>query len=362
MSNLQPALPTFVGRARLTASAALMAGLVLAGCAEQPDTNAAPTSMSAAAPLPRPDRARVDQAALRRDRVARTKAANDAALAASATPASVNMRNYLVNVEEALIQRGKLRTDDGSSVGPITVERLVEDFIQTALRDEYSRQGGKLVQGNTPAPLRRWESPVRMQIEYGASVNPLQRSKDRNAVAGFAAKLKAATGHSVALTDGPGNFYVLILSEDERRAFGPRLAALVPGIPPSDIAALTDLAPQNYCTVFAYSRGNGPTYVQAVALVRSELPARMRLSCFHEELAQGMGLANDSPAARPSIFNDDEEFALLTRHDELLLRMLYDPRLRPGMTEGEARPILTEIATELLSAQTLVAANTPGGV
>ena len=60
-----------------------------------------------------------------------------------------------------------------------------------------------------------------------------------------------------------------------------------------------------------------------------------------------MGLANDSPAARPSVFNDDEEFALLTRHDELLLRMLYDPRLRPGMTEAEARPIITDIATEL---------------
>ena len=44
-----------------------------------------------------------------------------------------------------------------------------------------------------------------------------------------------------------------------------------------------------------------------------------------------MGLANDSPDARPSVFNDDEEFAFLTRHDELLLKMLYDPRLRPGM-------------------------------
>jgi hypothetical protein len=74
----------------------------------------------------------------------------------------------------------------------------------------------------------------------------------------------------------------------------------------------------------------------------------MRLSCIHEELAQGMGLANDSPQARPSIFNDDEEFALLTRHDELLLRMLYDPRLSPGMTPAEAAPIARQIAAELM--------------
>ena len=85
-----------------------------------------------------------------------------------------------------------------------------------------------------------------------------------------------------------------------------------------------------------------------MAVIRSELPQRMFQSCVHEELAQGMGLANDSPRARPSIFNDDEEFAYLTRHDELLLRILYDPRLVPGMTEAEARPVVQTIATELL--------------
>ena len=63
---------------------------------------------------------------------------------------------------------------------------------------------------------------------------------------------------------------------------------------------------------------------------------------------QGLGLANDSPQARPSIFNDDEEFGLLTRHDELLLRILYDSRLSPGMTEEEARPVVEIIAAELL--------------
>jgi hypothetical protein len=73
----------------------------------------------------------------------------------------------------------------------------------------------------------------------------------------------------------------------------------------------------------------------------------MRLSCVHEELAQGLGLSNDSPLARPSIFNDDEEFATLTSHDELLLKMLYDPRLKSGMSLPEARPTIKQIAAEL---------------
>jgi hypothetical protein len=73
------------------------------------------------------------------------------------------------------------------------------------------------------------------------------------------------------------------------------------------------------------------------------------MACIHEELAQGLGLANDDPQARPSIFNDDEEFALLTGHDELLLQMLYDPRLRTGMTAAEAAPVVREIAAEVMA-------------
>lgn len=63
---------------------------------------------------------------------------------------------------------------------------------------------------------------------------------------------------------------------------------------------------------------------------------------------RGLGLGNDSPQARPSIFNDDDEFALLTTHDEMLLKLLYDPRVKPGMDADEVRPIVAARAAELL--------------
>ena len=61
-----------------------------------------------------------------------------------------------------------------------------------------------------------------------------------------------------------------------------------------------------------------------------------------------MGLANDSPHARPSIFNDDDEFATLTRQDELFLKMLYHPKLQPGMTIETAAPIVRKLAEALV--------------
>ena len=82
------------------------------------------------------------------------------------------------------------------------------------------------------------------------------------------------------------------------------------------------------------------------AVIRAELPPLLRLSCIHEEMAQGLGLANDS-TARPSIFNDDDEFARLTGMDEKMLLMLYDIRLKPGMDEETAMPIVNELARSL---------------
>ena len=326
----------------LLASGALV---LLTACAKDPT----PEAVTSDRPDPRPAIERSDQptqAELRKARAERNRAAN--AVQTSASAASQTQIDYYGAMQRRLIAQGKLRRDRVPQDAPITAETLTRDFIAIALRDEYSRNGDGLVSQSRSAPLRRWDQPVRVQLEFGASTEIAARPAWRSEVAGFANRLSSATRHPVTMTADRGNFPVLILSEDERRAIGPRLAELVPGIPARDIAILADLPPAISCTVFAYAKGNASEYAHAVAIIRAELPPLLRTSCIHEEIAQGMGLANDSPAARPSIFNDDEEFALLTRHDELLLQILYDRRLRPGMTEAQAAPIVRQIASELL--------------
>ncbi|WP_207102035.1 DUF2927 domain-containing protein [Paracoccus shandongensis] len=323
----------------------LLGLLAVAGCgAPEPSPPVAD-----APPTIRPDPG-PSQEALRKARAERNRAANAAAAEAlvKASAASTAQRDFYSRAEQSLRAQGRLRRDRVPLDAPIDAETLTRNFIAVALRDEYGQGGIQAGNGGAPAPLRRWQDPVRFQIEFGTTSDVATRRAWRVEVSQFAARLAEATGHRVSLTDSGGNFIVMVLSDDERRAIGPRLAQLVPGIPAQDIAVMQDLDADNFCTVFAYSRGAAPVYSNAVALIRAELPPLLQSSCIHEELAQGMGLANDSPDARPSIFNDDEEFALLTRHDELLLRILYDPRLRPGMTRAEAEPVVRQIATELL--------------
>jgi len=266
---------------------------------------------------------------------------------------SVAMRDHLARVQASYLEQGRLRTDTAPKDAPFTARQLAENFLRIAFYDEFTTVNGSLAARRTESRLRRWEIPIRMEITFGPTVPPGQQLADRNEIAHFARRLSALTGLPISTTDrsAAANFHVLVLAEDERRAAGPLLRELSPQMDPVALRSITDMPRSTYCTVVALSPPASDAYVQAVAVIRSEHPDRLRLSCIHEELAQAMGLANDSPAARPSIFNDDEEFALLTSQDEMMLRILYDRRLRPGMTEAEARPIVETIAAELIGGE-----------
>ena len=268
---------------------------------------------------------------------------------AAPSAASQAASSYYARVQSVLLSRGLLRTDGGGPDTPFTDRMLADNFMTIALYDEYARGPGGPVQRQTPSLLRRWDQPVRVGLRFGASVPPAQRATDTARISSYLARLARLTSHPIRLDDSNPNFWVYIVNEDERQALGPEIRAALPGLSPAEVAGIVDLPLSTYCLVYALSgNGTGPgVYSQAFAVIRAEHPDLMRLSCVHEEIAQGLGLANDSPRARPSIFNDDEEFALLTVQDEMMLRILYNPALRPGMTEDEARPIILDLAARL---------------
>jgi hypothetical protein len=266
-----------------------------------------------------------------------------------ASAESLAFARYYAIVEARLLSDGLMRVDGGTVDAPITAEILARNFERIALYDEYTLVAGRFVPRETPSRLRRWEDPVQLQAHFGRSVSPEQQAKDSSVLATYAARLSRASGHPIITVPMGGNFHVLYLDRDEQRTAGDLVRSLVPGIGTETVAAIETMPRSTFCSVFAFSESGGrPVYIAAIAVIRAEHPDLLRRSCVHEEVAQGLGLPNDSAGARPSIFNDDEEFSLLTPHDELLLRILYDPRLSPGMTPDTARPILGTIAQTLV--------------
>ncbi|WP_439143041.1 DUF2927 domain-containing protein [Planktotalea sp.] len=260
--------------------------------------------------------------------------------------ASKELASYYNRIQSDLLVQGLLRTDGGRPDTPYTDTMLARNFERIAFFDEYS--GGGLGAANGQAGrLKRWQGPVRFNVEFGSNISATKQERYSANVTRYAARLARSTGHPIGVSPTSANFHVLVMSEDDRGYVQQRVRELVPRIDPQALRIFGNLPRSIHCLVVAFSgSGNSYGYGQAIALIRAEHPDLMLRSCIHEELAQGLGLANDSPAARPSIFNDDDEFALLTTHDAHLLGMLYDPRLETGMTLEAARPIIRQMATE----------------
>ena len=257
------------------------------------------------------------------------------------------LASYYERIERNLLSRGLLRTDGGGPDTPYTDTDLIRNFERIVFFDEYAPGGGYRPSSGRAGGLRKWQGPVRMGIEFGASVPRDQQVTDRNSITAYANRLAQAARHPISAGARTPNFHVLVMSEDDRAQGLARVRQMVPDIDPATMGIFRSMPRSIHCLVVAFSGKNDPhIYTQAIAWIRAEHPDLMRSSCVHEELAQGLGLADDSPAARPSIFNDDDEFALLTTHDEELLRLLYSPDLKPGMTPDEARPIIRRLLDE----------------
>ncbi|MBT9382623.1 DUF2927 domain-containing protein [Pseudooceanicola sp. CBS1P-1] len=258
---------------------------------------------------------------------------------APATARSLALAARYADLQADLLTRGLLRRDGGGPDTPYGPDDLVRIFGLLAFRSEY-------VAGTAAPVLHRWQVPVRLELHFGAAVPEARRRDDRARVAALAARLGRVTGHDIRLVTSHGNFAVLVASEDDRPAVIDALLAADPALPASAGARLRYLPASVHCLELGFGQNGGSGYDRAIALIRGEHPPRLREACFEEEIAQGLGLPGDSPAARPSVFNDDDEFATLTSLDLRLLRMLYDPRLAPGMTQAQAAPVLAAVARD----------------
>ena len=243
--------------------------------------------------------------------------------------------------EAALRAGGSLRTDVEPPDAPFSNADLLTNFRRIALHHEGDIEKDGSEENSVPNRLGRWEEDIRYRL-VGSGVTPETTLEVRE----FARRIEDLTGRRFAPADRDINFLILITDPDERPQVADMLGQVMPALgrsfdrwrqSDSLICVATNL----------YRDRADDRIVFGMVMMGSELGPLMRSSCLHEEMVQALGLGNDHSEVRPSIFNDDEEFALLTRHDEYLLRILYDPRLRSGMTAAEAMPIVRDIIAEL---------------
>jgi hypothetical protein len=71
------------------------------------------------------------------------------------------------------------------------------------------------------------------------------------------------------------------------------------------------------------------------------------LDCAYEELLQSLGPINDTSAVPWTMFNDQVSMGFFDVYDQYILNILYDPRIKTGMTVTEVKAVLPEVLADV---------------
>jgi hypothetical protein len=71
------------------------------------------------------------------------------------------------------------------------------------------------------------------------------------------------------------------------------------------------------------------------------------LDCAYEELLQSLGPINDTSTVPWTMFNDNVSMGFFDVYDQYILNILYDPRIKAGMTVAEVKAVLPQVLSDV---------------
>ena len=71
------------------------------------------------------------------------------------------------------------------------------------------------------------------------------------------------------------------------------------------------------------------------------------LDCAYEELLQSLGPINDTTSVPWTMFNDNVSMGFFDVYDQYIMNVLYDPRIKAGMTVAEVKAMLPEVLADV---------------
>ena len=69
--------------------------------------------------------------------------------------------------------------------------------------------------------------------------------------------------------------------------------------------------------------------------------------CAYEELLQSLGPINDTSTVPWTMFNDSISMGYFDVYDQYILNLLYDPRIKAGMTVHEVKAVLPDVLADV---------------
>ncbi|MFA0036838.1 DUF2927 domain-containing protein [Vibrio sp. 10N.261.52.A1] len=196
-------------------------------------------------------------------------------------------------------------------------------FYNVALQHEYA-SGTK--------PLAKWQQPIKVWIDHRVVDKELHQELAELHIQ----HLAQVTQHPISLVskEPEANVKWIYTRQSKWISESKRVLNL----------KSTEHLNSAICTAGYRANAKGEIVYAGIIIPVDQARSRGKLvACIVEEITQILGLPNDSDKAYPSIFNDHTPEDLLSPLDVVLLQLLYEPELKPGMTKTQVRPIVRKI-------------------
>ena len=243
-----------------------------------------------------------------------------AAILALTVAVLVGIAGHAAQAEDANIssRRGTERTSFSN-------DEIMNGFFKIAF-------GAELQLGRRVERIRKFDEPVRV------FVFDQERHKRRAEIAAIIADIRARVHHlDLAITDDLQAANVVVMLVRERD-----LKRTISSVYGRDKAKQIERSLNPQC-LSGFGKDKSYRIRHAEVILPADADDFIFYDCAYEELLQAMGPINDDRSVPWTMFNDDVQMGFFDVYDQYLLNILYDPRIRPGMTKEEVGKILPEI-------------------
>jgi hypothetical protein len=212
-----------------------------------------------------------------------------------------------------------------------TDAQIVDGFLKTTFGAEY-QLAGKVDR------IRKFDKPVRVFI---TGVDRPDRSRQVEAVT---ADIGEHIGHlDIAVTTNreEANLIVRLVPDRDldrsiRKSYGTTTARKI----------RKSLNPQ---CLSGFRKNDKYEIEYAEVILTVDSGDFVFLDCAYEEMLQSLGPINDTGSVPWTMFNDSVSMGFFDTYDRYLLNILYDPRVKAGMSVDQVRPLLPAILKDVRS-------------
>ena len=210
-----------------------------------------------------------------------------------------------------------------------TDAEITRGFFKTAF-------GAELRIAGASDRIRKFDGPVRVYVD--SSGRPDRSGQVAGVVTDIGARVRHLDIVAVKEREASNVLVTLVrqraLAPTVRRMFGPERARQI----------ARRLVPQ---CLSGFAKDESFRIVHSDVIVAVDGSDFDFYDCLYEELLQSLGPINDTKTVPWTMFNDDVHMGFFDVYDQYILNILYDPRMRPGMTVTEAKVMLPQVLPDV---------------